>query len=60
MSPSQVGHLILDDATYEYREPLDGNACDELYMTSGHYHRLADEDQVWWDPTYKPAPAREN
>lgn len=60
MSPSQVGHLILDDATYDYREPLDGNACDELYMTSGHYHRLADEDQVWWDPTFKPATPRED
>lgn len=56
----EVGQLLLADATYEHREALDGNACDELYMTSGHYHRLADENDVWWDPNFKPEPSRED
>jgi len=51
--PQQVGQSVLAEATYEHRENLDGHACDELYMTSGHYHRLADEDDVWWDPTFQ-------
>lgn len=48
-----IGQTVLADVTYEHREPLDGHACDELYMTSGHYHRLADEDEIWWDPTFQ-------
>lgn len=49
---SEVGQLILADTTYDHHEVLDGQPCNELYMTSGHYHRLADEDEVWWDPSY--------
>lgn len=50
---TEIGQTVLADVTYEHRENLDGHACDELYMTSGHYHRLADEDEVWWDPTFQ-------
>lgn len=57
---AEIGQTILADATYEHLEPLDGQPCGEIYMTSGHYHRLADENEVWWDPTYKPEPARED
>ena len=57
---SEVGQAILADATYDHHEALDGQPCVELYMTSGHYHRLADEDEVWWDPTYTPGSAGEN
>ncbi len=52
--PTEIGQTILADATYEHQEPLDGQPCGETYMTSGHYHRLADENEVWWDPTYSP------
>lgn len=52
-SATEIGQTVLADTT-DHREPLDGQACDELYMTSGHYHRLADENEVWWDPTYTP------
>lgn len=57
---SEVGQAILADATYDHHEMLDGQPCGELYMTSGHYHRLADEDEVWWDPTYRPEHAGES
>jgi hypothetical protein len=48
-----IGQFVLADTTYEHRESLDGQACDELYMTSGNYHRLAEEDEVWWDPAFR-------
>jgi hypothetical protein len=50
-----VGHRVLAMSTYDHLEPLGGQRCDELYMTAGHYHRLADEDEVWWDPTFRRA-----
>jgi hypothetical protein len=54
-----IGQTVLADTTYEYRESLDGQMCDELYMTSGHYHRLAEEDEVWWDPDFLTEVQRE-
>lgn len=53
VSPSKIGLTVLADTTYEHRESLDGHPCDELYMTSGNYHRLAEGDEVWWDPGFK-------
>lgn len=52
-NPSVIGLAVLADTTYEHREALDGHPCDELYMTSGNYHRLAESDEVWWHPTFK-------
>ena len=52
-SSEAIGQRVLADTTYDYREGLDGQACDELYMTSGNYHRLAEEDEVWWDPLFQ-------
>ncbi len=50
---ARVGLGILEETTYFHREPLDGSPCDELYMTAGHYHRLADDDAVWWHPHFR-------
>lgn len=47
------GQHILARSTFDHLEPLSGLPCDELYMTAGHYHRLADENEVWWDPSFK-------
>ncbi|MNL80951.1 hypothetical protein D3C87_2079330 [compost metagenome] len=47
------GQYVFADTTYLHREDLAGQPCDELYMTSGHYHRLADDNQVWWDPEFQ-------
>jgi hypothetical protein len=51
-SRSTIALAVLADTTYEHRESLDGHPCDELYMTSGNYHRLAEDDEVWWDPGF--------
>jgi hypothetical protein len=48
-----VGMRILEETTYHHREPIDGQPCGELYMTAGHYHRLADSDIVWWHPAVR-------
>ncbi|WP_425523289.1 ABC-three component system protein [Microvirga terrestris] len=56
--PQEIGKRILAQATYQHLEPLGGETCNELYMTSGHYHRLADDDEVWWDPTYQSQEAK--
>lgn len=53
-SRTEVGRQILAQATFDHHENLAGQDCHELYMTSGHYHRLADDDKVWWDPDFKP------
>lgn len=53
-SAAELGIRILERSTYDHLEPLGAEPCRELYMTSGHYHRLADDDEVWWDPQYKP------
>jgi hypothetical protein len=52
--PEAIGIKILERSTYDHLEPLGSDRCNELYMTSGHYHRLADEDGVWWHPNYRP------
>ena len=52
--PEEIGIKILERSTYNHLEPLGSDPCNELYMTSGHYHRLADEDVVWWHPNYRP------
>jgi hypothetical protein len=51
---TEIGIKILERSTYEHLEPLGNDPCYELYMTAGHYHRLADEDGVWWHPNYLP------
>jgi hypothetical protein len=53
-NPAEIGIKILERSTYDHLEPLGSDPCNELYMTSGHYHRLADEDGVWWHPHYRP------
>lgn len=49
-----LGLLILARTTFAHLEPLADEPCGELYMTSGHYHRLADDDRVWWLPSTSP------
>jgi hypothetical protein len=50
--PPAIGLRVLELTTYDHRERICGEECDELYMTSGHYHRLADVATVWWSPTF--------
>lgn len=49
--PEQLGHDILDRTLDpNFRESLAGHTQDEPYLTRGHYHRLAEADNVWWYP----------
>jgi hypothetical protein len=57
---SAIGQEVLAEVTYEHRESIDGQPCEEIYMTAGHYHRLAETDDVWWDPTFTPGGDRED
>jgi hypothetical protein len=51
-SREEIGTGVLEETTYHHREPLFNSECNELYMTSGHYHRLADDSDIWWDPEF--------
>lgn len=55
INPALLGRDILDDTLDPgYTAPLAGESQPELYFTHGHYHRIADEDQVWWYPCDQP------
>ncbi|WHU03664.1 ABC-three component system protein [Sphingomonas sp. NIBR02145] len=47
----ELGLLILARTAFTHLEPIGQEPCHELYMTSGHYHRLADDNQIWWLPS---------
>lgn len=48
-----LGFQIFSDTTEDYREKLAGRDTEQVYLTSGTYHRLADLLQVGWHPRYK-------
>ena len=48
-----VGFEIFTDTTEEYREKLAGSDTEQVYLTSGTYHRLADTVVVGWHPRFK-------
>ena len=47
-----VGFEILMDTTEQHREMLAGSATEQVYLTSGSYHRLADALRVGWHPQF--------
>jgi hypothetical protein len=52
---TQLGQDILEDTlSPDYIAPLAGEPQPEPYFTRGHYHRIADEDRVWWYPCDQP------
>lgn len=50
--PDDVGFEILTETTENYRERLAGSETDQVYLTSGTYHLLADLLEVGWHPEY--------
>jgi hypothetical protein len=53
-SPDEdIGFEIFTDATEDYREKLAGSDTEQVYLTSGTYHRLADMIRVGWHPQFK-------
>jgi C-terminal domain 7 of the ABC-three component (ABC-3C) systems len=48
-----VGFEIFTDTTEGHREKLAGNDTEQVYLTSGTYHRLADMIRVGWHPRFE-------
>jgi len=48
-----IGYEILTDTTEDYREKLAGSDTEQVYLTSGTYHRLADVVRVGWHPRFE-------
>ena len=48
-----VGFEIFTETTEDHREKLAGTDTEQVYLTSGTYHRLADLLCVGWHPRYE-------
>ncbi len=48
-----VGFEILSDTTEGHREKLAGSDTEQVYLTSGTYHRLANMIRVGWHPRFE-------
>ncbi len=48
-----IGYEIFTDTTESHRERLAGSETEQVYLTAGTYHRLADLLSVGWHPQYK-------
>lgn len=46
------GFEIFTEATENYRERLAGSETEQVYLTSGTYHRLADMIRLGWHPRF--------
>ena len=55
-----VGFEILTETTENYRERLAGSETDQVYLTSGTYHLLADLLEVGWHPEFAKLIEEEN
>ncbi len=47
-----VGFEIFAETTEGHREKLAGNDTEQVYLTSGTYHRLADRIRLGWHPRF--------
>lgn len=48
-----IGFEIFSETTEDHREKLAGNDTEQVYLTSGTYHRLADMIRIGWHPRFK-------
>lgn len=48
-----IGFEIFTDTTENHREKLAGSSTEQVYLTSGTYHRLANMIQVGWHPRFE-------
>lgn len=54
MAPEEdIGFEIFTDTTGEHREKLAGSDTEQVYLTSGTYHRLAGMIRVGWHPRFE-------
>ncbi|UOK62721.1 hypothetical protein MT997_31885 [Paenibacillus sp. OVF10] len=54
-----IGLEVLSD-TLDHKENLAGVATEQLYLTRGSYHHLANQMKVGWHPDYKQILGGEN
>jgi ABC-3C protein len=52
-SEEDVGFEIFTETTEGHRENLAGSSTEQVYLTSGTYHRLADVIRLGWHPRFK-------
>ncbi len=50
---AEIGYEIFADTTENHRERLAGSETEQVYLTAGSYHRLADLLSVGWHPRYE-------
>lgn len=50
---ADIGYEIFTETTENHREKLAGTDTEQVYLTSGTYHLLADLLQVGWHPRYE-------
>jgi len=48
-----AGYEIFTETTEDYREKLAGTDTEQVYLTSGTYHRLADMVKLGWHPRFE-------
>lgn len=48
-----IGFRIFSETTEDHREKLAGHDTEQVYLTSGTYHRMADTIQIGWHPRFK-------
>lgn len=51
-SERDAGFEIFTDTTEEHREMLAGSGTEQVYLTSGSYHRMANLLRVGWHPLF--------
>ena len=49
---AEIGFEILTDTTESHREKLAGTETEQVYLTAGTYHRLADLFRLGWHPRF--------
>jgi hypothetical protein len=52
-SEEDIGFEIFTETTETHREKLAGSETEQVYLTSGTYHRLADMIRVGWHPRFE-------
>jgi hypothetical protein len=52
-SSEDIGFAILTETTLDHCAKLAGSDTEQVYLTSGSYHRLADSLHVGWHPKFK-------
>jgi hypothetical protein len=52
-SEEDIGFKVLTETTDEHRERLAGVETEQVYLTSGTYHRMADRLVVGWHPRFE-------